>query len=201
MRGSAMRRYEKRDQKEPALLKSNAFKSKCGGGIMLRKWIEIAVPLCFLYALCAAQGNNLVTPNPSPLREVKTVQIEPTVVPKPEKIKDTSAPNLVQDSLRNAFRSANFEIAEAAPIRAHIVLEEFTSGSTAKRFMVGFGAGRSTIDCRLVLQDADGKELANVPIHVRGNLAWSPYQGNNTQRRQAVNSFDQRVLEEIEKLK
>jgi hypothetical protein len=53
----------------------------------------------------------------------------------------------------------------------------------------------------LVLQDAEGKELANVPIRVRGNLVWSPYQGNNTQRRQAVNSFDQRILEEIEKMK
>jgi hypothetical protein len=29
----------------------------------------------------------------------------------------------------------------------------------------------------------------------------SPYQGNNTQRRQAVSSFEQRLVEEIEKLK
>ena len=76
-----------------------------------------------------------------------------------------------------------------------------SSGSTAKRFMVGFGAGRSTVDCRLVGQGADGKELSNVRLRVRGNLAFSPYQGNNTQRRQAVNSFDQRLLEEIEKMK
>jgi hypothetical protein len=63
-----------------------------------------------------------------------------------------------------------------------------------------FPKAKAAIDCRLVLQDAEGKELANIPIRVRGNLVWSPYQGNNTQRRQAVNSFDQRVLEEIEKL-
>ena len=67
--------------------------------------------------------------------------------------------------------------------------------------MVGLGAGRSTIDCRLVLQDAEGKEIASTRIRVRGNLMFSPYQGNNTQRRQAVNSFDQRLLEEIEKMK
>ena len=168
---------------------------------MIRKIVQIAVVACCTAVVCYAQAQNLVTPSPAPLHEVKTVQIDPTVVPKPEKAKDSSAPNLVQDSLRNAFRSANFEVAETAPIRAHIVLDEFTSGSAAKRFMVGFGAGRSTIDCHLVLQNAEGKELANVPIRVRGNLVWSPYQGNNTQRRQAVNSFDQRVLEEIEKMK
>ena len=168
---------------------------------MIRKITQIAFVAYCTAVLCYAQGQNLVTPSPAPLREVKTVQIEPTVIPKPEKIKDPSAANLVQDSLRNAFRTANFEVAESAPIRSHIVLDEFTSGSTAKRFLVGFGAGRSTIDCHLVVQDAEGKELANVPIRVRGNLVWSPYQGNNTQRRQAVNSFDQRILEEIEKLK
>ena len=71
----------------------------------------------------------------------------------------------------------------------------------AKRFVVGFGAGRSVVTCRLVLQDADGKELSNIKIHVRGNLAFSPCQGGNTQRRQAVSSLDQRLLEEIEKMK
>ena len=71
----------------------------------------------------------------------------------------------------------------------------------AKRFWVGMGAGRSTVTCQLVFQDAAGKELANAKIHVRGNLVFSPYQGNNTQRRQAVSSFEQRLLEDIEKLK
>jgi hypothetical protein len=168
---------------------------------MIPKIVQVAFSTCCTAILCYAQGQTLLTPSVSPLHEVKIVQIDPTIFPNPEKVKDSSAPNLVQDSLRNAFRSANFEVAETAPVRAHIVLDEFTSGSAAKGFMVGFGAGRSTIDCRLVLQDAEGKELANIPIRVRGNLVWSPYQGNNTQRRQAVNSFDQRVLEEIEKMK
>jgi len=168
---------------------------------MLRKIAQITLTVCLALVIGDVKAQNLKSSNPSPLRDVKTVQLEPTVVPNPEKVKETSAPNLVQDSLRNAFRSANIEVAESAPIRAHLVLDEFTSGSTAKRFLVGFGAGRSTIDCHLVVQDAGGKELANVSIHVRGNLVWSPYEGNNTQRRQAVNSFDQRVLEEIEKMK
>lgn len=134
------------------------------------------------------------------LAGVKTVQVDETVVPNPSKVKEDHAPNQVMDSLKRALRDADFEVGES-PIRAHIVLDEFTSGSMTKRFMVGFGAGCSTVDCRLVLQDADGKELFNKKIRVRGNLIWSPYQGGNTQRRQAVNSFEQRLLEEIEGLK
>jgi hypothetical protein len=38
-----------------------------------------------------------------------------------------------------------------------------------------FPKGKAAIDCHLVLQDAEGKELANIPIRVRGNLVWSPY--------------------------
>ena len=135
-----------------------------------------------------------------PLAGVKTVQVDPTVVPDAEKVKGEQAANQVADSLRNALRDANLQVGDA-PIRAHIVLDEFTSGSMAKRFMVGFGAGRSTIDCRLVVQDSAGKELASRRIRVRGSLLFSPYQGDNTQRRQAVSSFDQRLVEEIEKLR
>ncbi len=125
----------------------------------------------------------------------------PDVIANSEKVKEDFAAALMQDSLRNAFRNANFETPESAAIKAHIVLNEFSSGSTAKRFLVGFGAGRSTVDGQLVIQDADGKELASVPIRVRGNLAWSSYQGGNTQRAQASNSFDRRLMEEIARLK
>jgi hypothetical protein len=134
------------------------------------------------------------------LTGVKVIQVDPTVVPNPERVKEDHAANQVADSLKRALRDADFEVGDS-PIRAHIVLDEFTSGSTAKRFLIGLGAGRSTVDCRLVLQDAEGKELFNKRIRVRGNLAWSSYQGGNTQRRQAVNSFEQRLLEEIEGLK
>ena len=135
------------------------------------------------------------------LRDVKTVQVNPTVVGNPDKVKADFAPVLMQDALRSALRNANFETPESAPIRAHIVLDEFSSGSAAKRFMVGMGAGRSTVDGRLVFQGEDGRELANTRIRVRGNLAWSSYQGGNRQRSQAVNSFDERLMEEIARLK
>jgi hypothetical protein len=94
-----------------------------------------------------------------------------------DKVKADFAPVLMQDALGNALRDSNFETPESAPIRAHIVLDEFTSGSAAKRFVVGMGAGRSTVDGRLVIQGEDGKELANTRIRVWGKLAWSAYQG------------------------
>jgi Domain of unknown function (DUF4410) len=161
-----------------------------------RTCLAVVVVVCLLLAAgaVAAEKANKV------LAGVKTVQVDETVVPNPSKVKEDHAANQVMDSLKRALRDADFEVGES-PIRAHIVLDEFTSGSMTKRFMVGFGAGRSTVDCRLVLQDAEGKELFNKKIRVRGNLAFSPYQGGNTQRRQAVNSFEQRLIEEIEGLK
>jgi Domain of unknown function (DUF4410) len=161
----------------------------------LRVMQVLVVSVCLMLVVGVVQAQT-----PKPLAGVKTVQVDPTVVPKADKVKEEQAANQVADSLRNALKDANFEVGEA-PIRAHIVLDEFTSGSTAKRFMVGFGAGRSTVDCRLVIQDSQGKELASQRIRVRGNLMFSPYQGNNTQRRQAVTSFEQKLIEEIEKLK
>ena len=167
----------------------------------MKRTTALVLGVWFMVMVCAVRAQEAKSADPPPLRDVKAIQLDRTVVTHPDKVKDESAPNLVQDSLRNALRSANIDAVESAPIRAHIVLDEFTSGSMTKRFMVGFGAGRSTIDCHLVISDADGKELKNVPIRVRGNLVWSPYQGDNTQRRQAVNSFDQRILEEIKKMK
>src|SRR5215469_14399511 len=136
---------------------------------MTHRLVQLTLVVCLMLMVCNVQAQNSGLQRSAILRDVKSVKVEATVVPNADMVKDTSAPNLVQDSLRNAFRSANIEVADSAPIRAHIVLDEFTSGSTAKRFVVGFGAGRSTVDCRLVVQDADGKELSNVKIRVRGN--------------------------------
>jgi hypothetical protein len=154
--------------------------------------------LVFAFAIASTVAEAQRTPI---LRDVKAVQVNPTVVPNPDKVKADFAPVLLQDALRNALRNADIDTPKEAPIRAHIVLEEFTSGSTAKRFVVGFGAGRSTVDARLVFQGEDSKELANTRIRVRGNLAWGAYQGADRQRAQAVNSFDKRLTEEIAKLR
>ena len=50
-------------------------------------------------------------------------------------------------------------------------LKEFTSGSAAKRFIVGFGAGRATIIADLVIRDASGKPIARKNIKTNGQLA------------------------------
>lgn len=146
------------------------------------------------------QASAHIAPN-APLQGVKAIQVDSTVVSDPEKVKEPSASILVQDSLKNALRAANIDIADSAPLRAHIVLDEFTSGSTAKRMLVGFGSGRSAVSCRLVLQDASGKEVSSTQIHVRGKLAFSPYESNSTQKKQAVTSYEKKLLEEIERLK
>lgn len=157
--------------------------------------------LCGL-VLAVAGASSVAEAQRSPiLRDVKAVQVNPTLVANPDKVKAEFAPVLLQDALRNALRNANIDTPDKAAIRAHIVLDEFTSGSTAKRFVVGFGAGRSTVDGRLVFQGEDGKELASARIRVRGNLAWGAYQGADRQRSQAVNSFDERLMEEIARLK
>lgn len=160
------------------------------------KWNALLV-----LVMCLASSSVSLAQRVAILRDVHAIQVDPTVIANPDKVKEDFAANLMQDSLRNALRTANFETPESATVKAHIVLDEFSSGSTAKRFLVGMGAGRSTVDGRLVFQDAVGKELANVKIRVRGNLAWSSYQGGNTQRAQATNSFDRRLLEEIARLK
>jgi hypothetical protein len=134
------------------------------------------------------------------LENVKTIQVDPTVIPNPDKVKDAAAADHVQESLRGALRRADFEIGES-PVRAHIVLDEVTSGNFAQRFVIGFGAGRSTVAGHVVFVDGAGKEIANVRIRVRGSLAWGAYQGGKTQGREASNSFEQRLFEEIKKLK
>lgn len=134
------------------------------------------------------------------LKDVKVVQVEPTVVPNPDKVKQEGAPTAAQDMLRNALKQSGFEIGES-PISAHIVLEEFSSGSTAKRMLVGFGSGRSTVAGRLVFVDAEQKELANIPIKTRGDYWLSSYQSGGTQQKQASSSFERKLIEEIARLK
>ena len=134
-----------------------------------------------------------------PLGGIKTIQVDATVVSDPKKVKETWAANWIHDQLVAALQQTGFQIGESA-VHANVVLDEFTSGSMAKRFMVGLGAGRSSITGNLVFADS-AKQLASTRIHVRGGLLFSPYQGGNTQTRQAENSFEQKLVEEIERLK
>jgi|SRR5579862_1322265 len=100
---------------------------------IIRRIAHIIFALCITCVWSQLSAQNVVPSTGGLLHGVKAVQIDPTVVADPAKIKDASAPNLIQDSLRNAFRSADFEIADSAAIRAHGILHEFSSGSMAKR--------------------------------------------------------------------
>jgi Domain of unknown function (DUF4410) len=162
--------------------------------------MPLSVTTWMLAAVCIATTQNPSTSKVHILRDVKVVQVTTTVVANPDKVKEESAPAAVQEMLQRALRTSNFEVGDA-PISAHIVLEEFSSGSTAKRMLVGFGSGRSTVAGRLVFCDAEGKELANVKIKSRGELMFSSYQGDGTQRKQAVSSFERTLAQEIAKLK
>lgn len=155
--------------------------------------LAVALPSLVL----AQQGLAQHTPV---LRDVKVVQVEQTLVANPAKVKDETAPNTAENMLRSALTSSGFEAGES-PIRAHLVLEEYSSGSTAKRMLVGFGSGRSTVAGRLIFTDADQKELASVPLKVRGNFMFSSYQSGDTQRKQATSSFEKKLIEEIARLK
>ena len=135
-----------------------------------------------------------------PLAGVKTIQVDPTVVPNPDKVKDPDAATQVADDLKNALKSAGIAVGEST-LHAHLVLSEFTGGSFAKRFTVGFGAGRSTVDAELVIQDASGSEIANQNIKAHGDARFSGYEGNKTQERQAASNFEHELTKEIQKLK
>jgi hypothetical protein len=135
------------------------------------------------------------------LEKVTKIQVDPTVVEQPEKVKDAVAANLVRYNLRAAVKDAHLEEGDS-PIRAHFVLDEFSSESNAKRLMgLNGDRGASTVDGRLVIQDAAGKELASIKIHLHGTVAFSQGDGSNTKGRGATSDFEQRLLKEIEGLK
>jgi len=135
------------------------------------------------------------------LEDVRKIQVDATVIEQPDKIKDKAAAKLVRYDLRAAVRDALFEEGDS-PVRAHFVLDEFSPQGGAKRLM-DFGTGRSirTVEGTLVVLGAGGKELASVRIHFRGSIAFDPAEGNPGQGRQPASEFEQRLLQEIERLK
>ena len=135
------------------------------------------------------------------LKDVRSIQVLPTMVINRDKVKEDFAPILMQDLLRGALRDSDFEIVDEAPIKALILLEEFSSGSKGKRWLTLGAGGRSTVAGRLVFRDAEGEELVNVRIKARGAALGSAYEGGETQRRKATGDFDQRLTEQIARLK
>jgi hypothetical protein len=138
------------------------------------------------------------------LEKVTRIRVDPTVVEQPDKVVDAVAPNLARYNLRAAVKDAHLEEGDS-PIRAHIVLDQYSTESPARKVIgFGFGSGRSvcTVDGRLVIQDADGKELASVKIHLHGTVAFSAGEGSdNTTAKHPVSDFELLLTKEIEGLK
>ena len=152
-----------------------------------------------LFIVAAASAAAFGSPG-GVLEKVKKIQVDQTVVSQPDKVDNNMAANLIRFDLRAAVKDAHLDEGDS-PIKAHFVLEEFSSESRARR-LIGLGTGRSicTVDGRLVIDDENGKELANIKIHVRGSVAFSPGDGNDS-RTKPISDFEQRLHDEIEKLK
>jgi hypothetical protein len=135
------------------------------------------------------------------LEKVTKIQVDPTVVEQPDKVDDNIAPNLVRYNLRAALRDAHLEEGDS-PIRAHMILSEYSSESSARK-VLDMGSGRSvcTVDGRLVVEDASGKELASVKIHVHGTAVFADGTAIARDGRKARSDLEQRLFQEIEKLK
>jgi hypothetical protein len=137
------------------------------------------------------------------LERISTLQVDPTVVTNPEKVKDpAAAANLVRFTLRSAIREAHFAEGNS-PVRIHIVLDEFSSSDGKVRRVLNLGSSRSDslVDGKLVIQDASGKQLATREIHFRGNVGLNADENPDPSHRQATSDFEQVLIDELQRLK
>jgi len=136
------------------------------------------------------------------LEKVVTIQVDPTVVPNPDKVKDLAAPNLLRFNLRAAVEQAHF-LEGKSPVRIHIVLDEFSSSNGKVKRVLNLGSSKTDnfVDGKLVVQDASGKELAAREIHFHGNVGLNPDDNRDPQRRQPTSDFEQLLIDELQRLK
>jgi hypothetical protein len=153
-----------------------------------------------LFVVAAASTAAFCSPG-GVLEKVTKIQVDPTVIEHPENVEGTITGDLVRYNLRAAVKDAHFEEGDS-PVHAHFVLDKFFSEGGVKK-LTGLGTGRNTktVDGKLVIQDSSGKELASVPIHLHGSVAFAQAQWDEAQGRHATSDFEQRLLKEIEMLK
>lgn len=162
---------------------------------------ELAMRIFQVLIFIAATSPAVFCSTGGVLEKVTKIQVDPTVIEQPENVDSATAADLVRFNLRAAVKDARFEEGNS-PVRAHFVLDKFSSEGVAKRLMgTGTGRGTNTVDGRLVIQDSSGKELASVKIHVHGSVAFRQAAGNDAQSRPATSDFEQRLLKELEMLK
>jgi hypothetical protein len=136
------------------------------------------------------------------LENVSRLQVDPTVVTNPDKVKDPAAPNLLRFNLRAAVTQAHFAEGNS-PVRIHIVLDEFSSSNGKVKRVLNLGASKTDnlVDGKLVIQDASGKQLATREIHFQGNVGLNPDDNADPQHRQPTSDFEQLMIDELQRLK
>jgi hypothetical protein len=156
----------------------------------------------FLLLLCIVVSSIVAFCSPDgALAKVKKIRVDPTVVEQPEKVKDSVAPNLVRYNLRAAVRDAHL-LEGDSPIRAHVVLDNFSSEGPAKRvFDLDTGKNTCTVDGRLVIEDDAGKELASVPIHIHGSVDFGLPPASDSEGHQVTSDLERRLIDAIGSLK
>ena len=144
-------------------------------------------------AFCSPQGV---------LENVAKIQVDPTVVTNPDKVKDPAAANLLRFNLRAAVGQAHFQEGNS-PIRIHIVLDEFSSSNGKVKRVLNLGASKTDnlVDGKLVVLDASGKQLASREIHFHGNVGLNPDDNADPQHRQATSDFELLLIDELQRLK
>jgi hypothetical protein len=144
-------------------------------------------------AFCSPQGI---------LDKITTIQVDPTVVTNPDRVKDPAAPNLLRFNLRAAITQAKVHEGNS-PVRIHIVLDEFSSSNGKVKRVLNLGASKTdnVVDGKLVIQDASGKLLASREIHFHGNVGLNPDDNADPQHRQATSEFEQLLIDELQRLK
>lgn len=155
-----------------------------------------------LFLIGVASTAALCAPNGA-LTGVRTIQVDPTVVPPAANVKDPAAANLLRFNLRTAVRDARF-MEGPSSIHTHIILNSFTSSDGKMRRVLNLGTGRTDnlVEGQLVIQDASGKTLATREIHFHGSLSFSPDEANpDPQHRQPTSDFEQLLVAELQRLR
>jgi hypothetical protein len=135
------------------------------------------------------------------LTRVKEIRVDPTVVEQPDKVKESVAPNLVRYNLRAAVRDSHL-LEGDSPVRAHMVLDGFSSEGPAKHVLdLDTGKNTCTVDGKLVIEDDTGKELASVPIHVHGSVDFGLPPAGDSESHQVTSDLEKRLLAAIGSLK
>jgi len=133
------------------------------------------------------------------LRGVGAVKVLSTEIPKPKEVKVQGSAVAAEDALREALKASEIEITNDARVRAHLVLDKISVVGSPRRRLLGIASGRSSVQGRLVLQDADGKELLNKKLNAENSILSDP--GFTSEAENLMSELRRKIQEEIARQK